>query len=361
MEFSGLSPGEYAVSIEIGDATAPRRVLCSADVRIRPGATESVTLTIPPDPIVAPVPVEGTIHVPSSWAESWNLVLQVEPEGVVGATARDSRSYRIRDLPAVESAPGWHRWSAGNFLPGAYRVAVPAADFETRLLVGPAGSRDVALRLPEAAELVVRVVDDEAADESVRFAWLRWNPEIASDGRHVAESSLEFDPGRGAYVGSVAGGRGEFKVDGRRVSLLADPAVSDGKYDVRVGSNAILLHARRRCGVELGIALALALEFMNDKSVHVEWNCLATGRVERQLWQPSWSLDDAATNPSLESTGDGSHPIHFFPPAPDDELSSFISLPEPGLYRFTIVDHPSIAPFEIDVPPHEFVKHVVGR
>ena len=361
MEFSGLSPGEYVVSVEIGDATAPRRVLCSAGVRIKPGATESVTLAIPTDPVVVPVPVGGTIHVPPSWAKSRNLVLQIEPEGVVGATARDSRSYRIRDLPAIESAPGWHRWSAGNFLPGAYRVAVPAADFETRLLVGPAGSSDVALRLPEAAELIVRVVDDEAPEEPVRFGWLRWNPEIASRGRFVAESSLEFDPGRAAYVGGVAGGRGQFNVDGRMVSLIADPAIPDGKYDVRVGSNSILLHARRRCGVELEIALALAVEFVGDRPVHVEWTCLATGRVERQLWHPSWSLDDVATNASLGNAGDGNRPILFSPPDPGEDLSSFIPLPDPGRYRFTIVDHPSIAPFEIDVPPRKFVKHVVGR
>jgi hypothetical protein len=355
MEFDGLPPGEFVASLEIGDGSAPPLVLASALVKLVAGKTERLALSIQPDTIVEPVHVRGTLYVPPSWG-LWmhDLDLHFEPEGLRGGTKADHCIAAMNDMEAVPGKTGWYRWRVGPILPAIYRIEVPRARFETRIAVGPDGRSDVAIALPEAALLVVKIVDD-ATKEPVVLDFLDWNPVVDGPFDFRVSELLHWDREEQALVGATPFRTGSFSGGSLAFELLGDPNQPSATHTVHTGRNEIVLHVKRRCGVDLRFDRAAAV--LVRGAARLQWTCLSTG-VSEETWCSVTFLahSDESARTDLEE-GD---------PSPSTALRAALGrncvpLPAPGTYRLCFPDVPSIAPFEVDVPEGKFVKYVVER
>ena len=356
MEFDGLRAGEFVASLEIGDGSAPL-VLARANVKLVAGATERLVLTIQPDSIVEPVRVEGTLYVPPSWGRVGSFVLGFAPEGIVGSTKSDRCSVPLSDMAVVPGNVGWYRWRIGPIQPGTYTIREPRTRFETRIEVGRAGRSDVTIVLPEAAVLVVKIVDEKTR-EPLELEYLMWH--VLTGGVQEYEefdgmATLRWDPIEQALVGSVRSGAG--RIDGGSVAyeLLGDPNQPKGKHVVHTGRNEIVLIARHRCGVDLRLDRSVA-NLIGARKL-LRWTCLATGESDEFWWSSNLVhfLRPTRNGPPVDlDVADDARRAGMLGP-------NCFSLLEPGRYRLWFPDVPSIAPFEVDVPEGEFVKYVVER
>jgi hypothetical protein len=354
MGFDGLPPGEFVASLEVGDGSAPPLVLSSATVKLVAGETLRLELALDPKSIAMPVPVAGTLYVPPSWGR-WmhDLDLHFEPEGLRGGTKADRCVAAMNDMEAVPGKTGWYRWRVGPILPATYRIEVPRARFETHIAVGNTGRNDVAIALPEAALLVVKIVDD-ASKEPVALEYLEWNP--VDDDRFVfnGRELLHWDREEQALVGATAFRTGNFGGGTVAYELLGDPTQPAATHTVRTGRNDIVLIAHRRCGVNLRVDRSVA-DRVGAQAL-LRWTRLATGESDEFWWYSNLIR-------YLRPNGKGP-PVDLDVAADADHARTLgrncFSLPAPGRYRLSFPEVPSIAPFEVDVPEGEFVKYVVG-
>ena len=356
MEFDGLPPGEFVASLEIGDGSAPPLVLASATVKLVAGKIERLALSIQPDTIVEPVRVEGRLYVPPSWGRDGSFVLGFAPEGIVGSTKSDRCSVPLINMSAAPGAERWYRWRVGPIQPGTYSIREPRTRFETRIEVGRAGCGDVTIVLPEAAVLVVKIVD-EKTKEPLELEHLMWHA-FAGGVQEYEEfdgmATLRWDPIEQALVGSVRSGAG--RLDGGSVAydLLGDPNQPKGKQVVHTGRNEIVLIARHRCGVDLRLDRSVA-DRIGARTL-LRWTCLATGESDEFWWSSNLVhfLRFGKNGPpvDLDVAADAEHARMLGP--------NCVSLPAPGRYRLWFPDVPSIAPFEVDVPEGGFVKFVIS-
>jgi len=355
MEFDGLPAGEFVASLEVGDGSAPPLVLTSTVVKLVAGGTQHLELAIQPDTIVEPVRVAGTLYVPPSWGH-WmhDLDLHFEPEGLRGGTKADHCVAAMNDMEAVPGKTGWYRWRVGPILPATYRIAVPRARFETRVSVGTEGRSDVTIALPEAALLVVKIVDD-ATQEPVALDYLEWNPLVEGQFDFRVSELLHWDREEQALVGATPFRTGSFKGGTLAFELLGDPTQPSATHTVHTGRNEIVLYVKRRCGIDLRLDRAAA-ELVKG-AARLQWTCLATGVSEETTWRVTFlATSDELARIDFEE-GD---------PSPATALRAALGrncvpLPAPGRYRLSFPDFAAIAPFEVDVPEGKFVKYVVER
>jgi len=355
MEFDGLPAGELVASLEIGDGSAPPLVLAGATVKLVAGETERLELTIAPGSIAAPVVVEGTLYVPPSWVSQHDLALRFAPQGLRGAIAADSCVASVNGMTAVPGKPGWYRWRVGPILPATYFVTVPRARFETQIDIGSAGRSDVSIALPEAAQLIVRIVDD-ATKEPVDWGYLDWCPLDDGPSAFRRREILFWDRTAQALVGTTASGSGRFTGSSIAYELLDDPDAPSATYTVHVGRNEIVLRAKRRCGVDLRLDPAAA-EVLRG-AVRLQWTCLASGATNGFVWDTRSAGRAEGFSHALSDTPDPSTAI----PLRNRLSQNCFALPGPGRYRFSFPEFRTIAPFEVDVVEGEFVKYEVrGR
>jgi hypothetical protein len=258
-------------------------------------------------------------------------------------------------MTAVPGKPGWYRWRVGPILPATYRITVPRARFDAQLEVGTAGRSDVSIALPEAAQLIVRIVDD-ATKEPVEWGYLDWSPLDDSPFAYSRREILFWDRTAQALVGSTASGTGRFECSSIAYEFLDDPDAPSATHSVHAGRNEFDLRVKRRCGVDLRLDRAAA-EVLRG-SVRLQSTCLATGAREEILWRVTFvAVRDGLARSGL-ADGDSS------PAAAAVRAlgANCFVLPTPGRYRFSFPDFPAIAAFEVDVPEREFVKYEVkGR
>jgi hypothetical protein len=374
LEFDGLVSGDFVATVEIGDGSGPRRVLDRANVTLVGGETADLELAIPPGSIPEPVRVGGTLFIPQGWREDHYIQVELEPIGLLGGTSNDHvRGVSLEWLSPESKRTGWYRWRTGPILPATYRCSVARAGFETTIEVGREGRDDVVLVLPEPAILVVRVVE-EATGEPVELPSLEWievpaepsadatgvvasTPVPSSQWKWIAPRSLEWDGARRAHVGAVAIGSGWLDFDRSAFPPTegAEPADPTSRHNARhflvhSGTNDLEIRVRRRCGIDFLLDVERLSTTHHVSDIAVEWTAIATGRHDRATITRlrSFEIDVASLTSSGESEIFNRWPYR-------------IVLPEPGRYRIQFPDWPSIAPFEVDVLEHEFVKYTVTK
>jgi hypothetical protein len=373
LEFDGLIPGDFVATVEIGDGSGPRRVLDLANVTLVGGETADLELAIPPGSIPEPVRVSGTLFIAQGWREDHYIQVELEPIGLLGGTSDDHvRGVSLEWLSPESKRTGWYRWRTSPILPATYRCSVPRAGFETTIEVGPEGRDDVVLVLPEPAILVVRVVE-ETTGEPVELPSLKWIEDFAAPSANapgvvaprpvpssrwwIAPRTLEWDGARRAHVGPVASGSGwlDFDRDACPLTESAEPADATGRHRpkhflVHSGTNEIEIRVRRKCGIDFLLDVERLSSTRHASDIAVEWTAIATGRHDRAtiIRLRSFDIDVASLTSSGESEIFNRWPYR-------------IVLPEPGRYRIQFPDWPSIAPFEVDVLEHEFVKYTVTK
>jgi hypothetical protein len=322
-----LEPGDFDVSVEVGDEGQMPLVAGKVAVRLVAGETARATLVLAAVAPPATVPLAGTLFVPAGWDVN-ELRLSIQPIDLPGASRGDEKRIAIGEMVALPGRPGCYRWSAGDVLPATWRLDLQSAGFFHDEKLGPSGNDHVELKLGEPAKLIVRVVDGTSG-RPIELQWLQFVSE--NDGLlfgFAASINLEYERDRSVYLATVPVGGGTLESFGGEQWSL-DPERT--RVDVHSGSQQITLQARRTCGLVLALSC---------NGANVAW--------------PS----DFAAGCKIDPVGSDGHMswVSF------RTGQRRFAVTTPGRYRVTIPAIPGYAPvdpFEIEVPAGEFVMKTV--
>ena len=323
-----LPPGEFVVSIELGDEAKTLLVADRAPARLAAGETTRVTLLLAAVATPAPVSLAGTIFIPAGWRAN-ELVLRIRPLDLVGRTDADERFVALKEMVALPDRPGWFRWSAGAVLPATWEFDVEGASYTHAEKIGASGNDHVELKLAEPATLIVHVVD-AASGQPVELKWLRF---IAAFADHwsgpYCTADLHYDAAHARYTGLVPVGTGNLEPLGEW-DWTTDETVAP--LEIHAGEQAVTFRVHRTCGVLVALACAGAkVAWPEDLGLEV--------KIEPV---------DAAGRYLFTDTRDG---------------LPRLGVAQAGRYKVTLPEIPGyapIAPFEVDVPAGMFVTRTVN-
>jgi hypothetical protein len=272
------------------------------------------------------VALSGTLFVPASWTTS-GFVLDIAPVDLRGRTEKDRRHLRVDQMTQRPGPPGWYCWNAGKLLAATYTFRIEQAGFVRRFKIAAPGCEPVALVLPEAARLHVRLVD-EADRKPVYVTSLAWCPAMPSWQSDASSIALSFDAESLRYSACVPIGFGYVTAsDADHWLLDGDAAMAE----IEAGERELVIPATRGCGVV------------------VELLCHGE-RVD----YPDELLGDAA----IKAVGHGGGG------AGTSLVDAHLEFPvtAPGRYLVTLppIDgYAAVTPFEVEVPAGQFVHHPI--
>jgi hypothetical protein len=321
---SGLRDRPLVVAVELGDRLRPPLVLATTMVDPIVGQTTRVTLVVEEIAPVERVPLAGTLLIPSTWpGDEWaresdedapeEQKLAIGPLDLKGATDDDEQSIALSAMTPIEGTPGAYRWRARPVQPGRYSFLLQAAGWAVAVDVPRGGCGDLALVIPEAATLRVRVTD--AKDGSPAWpAGVYWRRNADGVRDVLWDVPLLGGTTPGEFEGHVPVGPG--RVSWSDVVWQVDPSTASA--EIHAGSQEIAVTARRRRQITLRLVC---------RGAHVPW-AWSVARATRI--EPMGSA--VASDASLW----GSEFVRF-------------GVPSRGRYRITL---PSMTKFG-DVPPIE--------
>jgi len=220
--FDALPPGDFTVSVEIGDRDRSPLVAGNARVTLVAGATARVELALAHIERAKPVELSGTIFVPTGWLDDERFdtpALEIRPLDLPGATRMDDRRIEFDRLSALPDRPGWYRWNAPPVPPAEYRLTVAAAGFSRTMHLPEAGAKDVEISLPEAATVLVHAVD-ASNDEPVKVEQISWIAKVAE----AAPFKLDWDDEAACSRGRMPAGDGALDIADLQNGWVLDPA-----------------------------------------------------------------------------------------------------------------------------------------
>lgn len=182
----GLAPGIHRVALVPRTALVRSQVseVDAATVRVQAGTVTPVELRAPsPDPAPLAVELSGRLHFSSSWSPGGpHLALRAlgetalrhldtggKPGGLVVSGAGDDWTFRA---PTV--VPG-----------GRYLLVEPRASFRHELVIGPTGTHDLALVVPDPLDVEIEVIDEVSGRpvDACELAWLPPGEDALPTGR----------------------------------------------------------------------------------------------------------------------------------------------------------------------------------
>jgi hypothetical protein len=320
----GLRDLPLVVAVEIGDRHRPPLVLATTKIDPVVGHTTRVTLVVEEIAPVERVPLAGTLFIPSTWpGDEWaresienapeEQKLAIRPLDVRGATDDDEQSIALSAMSSIEGTPGAFRWRARPVQPGRYSFLLQAAGWALAVDVPRGGCDDLALVIPEAATLQVRVTDaKDGSPVSPEGVYWRRDADGVRDVLWGVPLLGATTPG--GFEGHVPVGPGRVYWSDEKWQV--DPSTASA--EIHAGSQEIAVTARRRRQITLRLVCRGA-------PVPWEWSVARATRIE-----PMGSA--VASDASLMSS----------------EIVQF-GVPSRGRYRITF---PSMMKFG-DVPPIE--------
>jgi hypothetical protein len=316
-----LVPGPHVVSLEQGLWFAGPRSLGEVRAEVQAGIETEVTLLIAAQPDLSPAPLAGTLSVGEGWDQERFLIVCELFDAPVAGQERDVRVLVDAD-DAVEEGARLYRWSVGDVQPGRWRVGVFQPPLDGAYDVPPEGLTDLALELPPAVEVVVRIVDaDDGSD--VPAGSVSWHPPFPERAFGGAAHAAIPDGDTGLWRIVAPRGTLEIGIGSPAHELLDHLVEADGDPTVRE------LRARQR----MGFRVLLSCEGMT-----VPW--------------PQGLILTAS-----EVSGDGKA-LGFG----RNSLGARAQTPRAGRWRvggFEVPGYLPVPAFEIDVVAREFVAHEV--
>jgi hypothetical protein len=322
-----LQPGDYVVSVEVGEQTETPLVAGRTPVKLVAGETAHASLVLAPITASEPVPLAGTLFVPDGW-NAKAFALTIRPLDLAGTSRWEGVELRVASMVALPGRPGWRRWSAGAVPPATYEFTIDEAVFAHVEKIGPAGNDHVELKLGEPALLIVHVVD-EASGAPVPLKLLRYTAAYLDGWTGVFPSAdLTRDASRESYTARVPVGAGRIESFDDWDWTLDE---SEAPLEVRSGEQEVTLRVHRTCGLLLALACGGA---------KVDWP------------------EDLPLECRLEPVGDEGKWLW----TGDEHGLSRLAVSRAGRYRVKVPEIPGYAPvepFEVDVPAGRFVTRTI--
>jgi len=323
----GLRARPLEVSVELGDRLRPPLVLATTKVDPIVGRTTRVTLVVDELAPVERVPIAGTLLIPPTWpAGEWaqesdenapeEQKLAIQPLDLKGATGADEQSIALSSMTPIEGTPGAYRWRARPVQPARYSFLLQAAGWALAVDVPRGGRDDLALVVPEAATLRVRITD--AKDGSpLGPQGVTWRRDAEGVRDVLWDVELHGGTILGEFTGRVPVGPG--RVSWSDGNWQVDPSTASA--EIHPGSQEIAVTARRRRLIRLRFTC-------RGSPVSWEWSCARATRIE--------PVGSAAQSDWKSAGSDG---VSF-------------GVPSRGRYRITLPSLPNYqdaAPLEIEV------------
>lgn len=239
---SGITPGSYWMSLELGVWYRTPILLGGVRVEVAAESTVNVTLTVTASQAVPPpLPVAGEIVVPDGWNQDFDPKLRLMPDASLASRGVEEVRLTIKDMHSVDART--FGWSTDGLPPGRYAALVEECCFLVPFEVGPQGNERVRIELPVPADVNVRFVDAQTGRE-IEVAHASWWTDRAVWAGGVSGAPLRKQAS-GSWATQVPPGR-------IRISGSADGyVVADLHFDARPGRNDVTVPLELACGIEV--------------------------------------------------------------------------------------------------------------
>lgn len=316
-DFDGMLPGEYRVTVETTHWWNDPKPLATAEVALAAGATETVVLEIPPQPVIADVPFSGIVFLPREW-ERREFSLSLEPIDHSSGRFLVNGSM-IEPLP---HDPESFRFDAGLIAPGRYEVQVSPFQWVLVHDVGPTGDVACRIEIPPPTHVSVRVLDALTGGPAKieNISWFVQRPEEVNGG---SLESVGRDPKSGLFEFDCVTAPIEVHIWEDGYSFLNETHV------LVPGANEITIHLSPSCGIDFLLR--------------------CDGRPI--LFPRGFDFDLTSVS------GDGQTVASSFG---DERQRRVVDVP--GRYRVAIPaiqGYLPVEPFEVDIAAGTFVEHVI--
>ena len=231
----GVASGSFEVRAAIGPWFREAPPLAKERTRVVAGARATVTLTLAMPPETSHVPLAGTLEVPETWGKVHLWLTIQPPKGTGAAPIEVPREAMSRTEPGV-----W-RWDAGGVVPGRHIVEIHPFATQRIVDVGAAGNGQARLRVPEPAEVHVKVFDP-ATGSHATDARLEWWTKRAEPGLGGHMAPARWDRKRELFRMRVPVGEVEFYISATGVSMSE-------RRTIKPGRNEFTFRIKRNCGL----------------------------------------------------------------------------------------------------------------
>lgn len=316
-DFDGMIPGEYRVTVESTPWWNDPEPLAAGHVALIAGATKIVELEIPAPSPITTVPLQGIVFLPREWKRrDFTLLVELvdhsRPRLVVGDSA-------IESFP---DDPESFRFDAGFLVPGRYEIRVSPHHWVLVHDVGPTGDLACRIEIPPPTHVSVRALD-ALTGEPAKIAGITWSvphPEVTTGG---PLENVSRDPQSGRFEFDCATATIELQIWEDGYSFLNE------LHSLVPGTNEITVHLTPSCGLDLSLRCD-GRPVLFPRGFDVELTPVSgTGEVVAASYN-------------------------------DERQRRVVDVP--GRYRVTIPaiqGYLPVEPFELDIAPGKFVKHVI--
>ncbi|MEQ8764281.1 MAG: RNA polymerase sigma factor [Planctomycetota bacterium] len=190
--FSSLEAGEYQIRVEIGLWYDPPTRLGTAQVKVVEGQRTDVEIELDKLPDRGEkVEITGRLILPET-EDMPELSLYLRPTGrPPGKEAFFISRKKLHESPDDPLALTW----SASVLPGVWQVRINPLQLAEHFEIGPEGRRDIEIRIPELAEVLVHVVDELTREEIPGGALVWMRPRPAFEGVWSLETVTKTKPG----------------------------------------------------------------------------------------------------------------------------------------------------------------------
>jgi hypothetical protein len=156
--FDALPPGDYRVSLEIGERYGKRQTFAATDVTVKLDATATALLRVANAPkIPEPVALRGTIRIDPGWGD---VAFDVFVRPVEVSPLLPQRSFRLdrRELRRDPADPALWKLPERKVAPGSYQLGIDEFGVDRTLVVLRA-SKPIAIEIGPPIEATFHFVD----------------------------------------------------------------------------------------------------------------------------------------------------------------------------------------------------------
>lgn len=324
---TGLMPGSYTASVELGKWYDSPRSVGEALVIIEPGQRARFQLQVDAPEEVEGARLAGTVVVPQAWGLD-SFTLLAEPVGESAGILRGELMLSRLDMRALAGREDSWGFDLGQQPIGTWEFTLSSGGYPTEveckrtITLGPQGDENVRIELPPPARVVVHILD-AVTGEPANVQSLHWSIATTEDGQGLSHSTVMRKEGQEGF---------DFRATTGEIQLGA----FGGDY--------------------LSISEALQIrEGLNEFTYNLEKNCpvhfnFTDGETPVPLpgrWYPSPEHLGGEGKLLFVSTGD---------------FGFRLALSAPGDYRFEMPEFPDFEPIPdqvITVRRGEEIEHVV--
>jgi len=257
IEITGLLPGKYNASVELGEWYDSPQSLGAVDVVVDAGIKNEYELLVTLPPTTVRARLAGTLFLPPAWGfTSFEIEADLD-RGETGGL-KETHTLSSSDMEQLAGDDGAWTFDYGEIPTGDYELKFSSAGYPTELEYGyrtkleSAGNEQVQFRIPQPATVVIQIFE-EPGGEPAKIVNLSWDPRAPKGTYMSAYVSSEAVPGKQGYF--------EFQAP---VGQLGLHTFGDGYttlqevVDVRSGRNEFTYRLSREC--------ALVIVFLDGKT-----------------------------------------------------------------------------------------------